>query len=203
MHTFVFSTGSQLLLFYDNNPLVTSLIFYLVLFLIIAFLLRIMGRKPAIKDHWYYLFEQGDFSSQEFYQTTMKSLEEMKIPKIRFAHSEYSEGGVLSANRDYMIVYRGSLRYIICAAPFGTAFFVSWRQSDTTDLGQKFLAAIPLFGRAFERVLFSQTYYERDTEIMFQDTIHNTVLKIVDTMALAKGVRKLTELERKPILAKR
>ena len=203
MHTLVSSTRFPLVLLYGNNYELTDLILYLVLFLIIAFILRIAGRKPAVKDHWYYLFEQGDFSSQEFYQAAMKTLEEMKIPKIRFASSPYAEGGILSANRDYMIVYRDPLRYIICAAPFGTAFFVSWRQSDTTDLGQKVLAAIPVIGRALERACFSQTYYERDTEIMFQDIIHNTVLKMVDTMALAKGVRGLTELERKPILAKR
>jgi hypothetical protein len=39
-----------------------------------------------------------------------------------------------------------------------------------------------------------------DTALMFQESVHNAVLEVVDCITAAKGIRALTEAERKPIL---
>jgi len=62
------------------------------------------------------------------------------------------------------------------------------------------LVAMPFLGSVYERLFRPETYYKMDTALMFQEAIRNSVLEVVDGLTSAKGVRALTELERKPIL---
>jgi hypothetical protein len=59
---------------------------------------------------------------------------------------------------------------------------------------------IPLVGPLYERLFQPTTYYKIDTMLMFQTAVHAAVLEVIDGMTSAKGVRALSELERKPIL---
>jgi hypothetical protein len=68
-----------------------------------------------------------------------------------------------------------------------------------TDL-QEAVIAIPFFGALYERLFKPATYYKMDTAIMFQSMVHSAVLDVIDPLLQAKGVRALTELERKPIM---
>ena len=45
------------------------------------------------------------------------------------------------------------------------------------------------------------TYYRLDTALMFQESVRAAVLEILDGAIKAKGLRALSELDRKPILA--
>ncbi len=60
--------------------------------------------------------------------------------------------------------------------------------------------AIPILGYLFERFFQPYTYYRVDTALMFQESVRSAVLEVLDGMTQAKGVRALTEAERKPIL---
>lgn len=62
------------------------------------------------------------------------------------------------------------------------------------------LLAIPFFGPLYERIFKPVTYYKMDTTLMFQSLVHAAVLEVVDQVISAKGVRALTEFERKPIM---
>jgi hypothetical protein len=62
------------------------------------------------------------------------------------------------------------------------------------------LLAIPLFGPLYERLFKPVTYYKMDTTLMFQSAVHAAVLEVVDQVTSAKGIRPLTELERKPVM---
>jgi hypothetical protein len=44
------------------------------------------------------------------------------------------------------------------------------------------------------------TYYKIDTTLMFQESVHRAVVEVIDQMTQAKGLRALSESERKPIL---
>lgn len=57
-----------------------------------------------------------------------------------------------------------------------------------------------MLGAIVERFVRPQTYYRIDTALMFQESIRRAVLEVVDGLTEAKGLRALTELERKPIL---
>lgn len=58
--------------------------------------------------------------------------------------------------------------------------------------------AMPLVGLLYERIFSPNTYYKLDTESMFQTAVHGAVMEALDGITTAKGVRPLTELERKP-----
>lgn len=63
-----------------------------------------------------------------------------------------------------------------------------------------YVLVIPVIGDFLGRWFQPYTYYRRDTALMFQESVRSAVLEVLDGMTQAKGVRALTEAERKPIL---
>lgn len=62
------------------------------------------------------------------------------------------------------------------------------------------ILVIPWIGPLYERWFRPLTYYKIDTTLMFQQAVHASVLDIVDDLTNTKGLRALSEDERKPIL---
>ena len=60
----------------------------------------------------------------------VKNLEARRVPGLEAGRFHTPEGGVLSARRIYLELRREQLVFEICAAPFGTGFFVSSRLFD-------------------------------------------------------------------------
>jgi hypothetical protein len=58
--------------------------------------------------------------------------------------------------------------------------------------------AMPYLGRLYERIFQPVTYFAVDTETMFQSVVHAAVLEVIDQWTSAKGLRSLSEGERKP-----
>jgi hypothetical protein len=56
-----------------------------------------------------------------------RELEERKVPDLEIARVEFAEGGILSAQRQYLRLRRERLVLDICSAPFGTSWFFSLR----------------------------------------------------------------------------
>jgi len=82
--------------------------------------------KPTkVASHWSTLLEGLQFSSQEFYVKVEKALQIRQVPDLKVARVDWKEGGALSARREYLRLQRERLVFDICAAPFGTGFFVS------------------------------------------------------------------------------
>jgi len=63
-----------------------------------------------------------------------------------------------------------------------------------------YLLVVPVLGALWERFFTPATYYRIDTALMFQTAVHAEVLAVIDGMTTAKGIRALSEDERKPIL---
>lgn len=78
-----------------------------------------------IISHWPKLIENLQFSSQEFYSRVEKALEDRQIPNLKVSRVDWKEGGMFSARREYLRLQRERLVFDICAASFGTSFFVS------------------------------------------------------------------------------
>ena len=78
--------------------------------------------------------------------------------------------------------------------------FVKFMNGSRQEGWDDALVAMPLVGSWYERIFRPETYYKIDTALMFQESIRNSVLEVIDGLTSAKGVRALTELERKPIL---
>ncbi len=154
-------------------------------------------RGLVVLSHWYSLIEGLDTSPMGFYKAVEEAIERRKIPDSSRSRIDYREGGVFSAKREYLRVKRLGYTFDICGAPFGTGFFVSWWLGELMGCAAA-LARIPFIGRLFGR----ETYYKVDTALMFQEAVHQAVLEVIDRMTSAKGIRALSELERKPILSK-
>ena len=227
-----------------------------------------MPKQVDAISHWHQLFENFEASSLEFYGSLENAVKARSVPELHSARIEHKEGGLASAKREYLRMHRGKHAFDICAAPFGTGFFVSWWFTEpplafailytlgflfglmiAMDIvfgigfaiglamqgyafgmllggsaallgtpallwiwgnairhgslpGESTVLAMPLIGWVYQRIFAPTTYYSMDTALMFQDAVHHAVLEVVDCMTEGKGVRALTEAERKPVLKK-
>ena len=62
--------------------------------------------------------------------------------------------------------------------------------------------ALPILGTLYEWLFEPATYYRLDSMRMFQEAVHNAVMEVIDSMTTSKGLRLLSESERKPIMHK-
>jgi hypothetical protein len=89
------------------------------------------------------LLEGMRFSSKEFYTRLEGALAERQVPDLQATRVIWKEGGMLSPGREYLRIQRERYVFDVCAAPFGTGFFVSiWCAERPLRLG--FLAWIIL-----------------------------------------------------------
>jgi hypothetical protein len=151
-------------------------------------------------SRWDHLFDGFQASSQEFYTRLEQAIASRQIPKAERMRIHWKEGGLLSAKREYLRVQRQEFIFDVCAAPFGTGFFVSWWLGELPGGCLTALIDIPLLGFLLRAFVKPITYYKIDTALMFQQTVHLSVLEVLDAMTTAKGVKALTETERKPIM---
>lgn len=241
---------------------------------------------PALDNvvaHWHKLFGNFNTSSVEFYAAVGIALRSREIPGLKVSHVRWSEGGLLSPNREYLRVTGDRYVFDMCAAPFGTGFFFSsWVTKKQPRFVLFYLAAIalvtffayrmlfavaksvlsgsgeyslrslppfvrylvypvlygggwtlwpililvpflvvvclvalvarggfkgpeealrkvPLIGWLYERVFTPETYYRIDTLQMFQSAVHTAMVETIDSVVTQKGLRGLTEDERKPV----
>ena len=153
-----------------------------------------MAKKVGvILSHWYHHIENLQDSPQRFYANFEEAIKTRELPDLKLSRTFYREGGLTSAKREYLRVTRRELIFDICAAPFGKGFFISWWLGE--PLG--FLQSFPILGALFRPV----TYFRHDTALMFQESVHAAVLEVLGATTQSKGLRALTELEKKPILS--
>lgn len=205
-----------------------------------------------VRSHWCTLIENLQASSKEFYTSVEAAIKARQVPATNQSRVDWKEGGLYSAYREYLRVSREKHVMDICAAPYGTGFFVSeWlgelRPSPigpslltivivaliyfvltslfgvmgfllsivgvvlvflfvgtliSQSSGQdwvRYALVIPVVGWLFDRLFLPPTYYRIDSALMFEEAVHQSVLDIIDGMTKAKGLRMLSESERKPI----
>jgi hypothetical protein len=236
------------------------------------------GRMPQsplenVVAHWHKLIENFQTSSKDFYTSVELALDRRRIPGLKVTRVNWSEGGVLSPNREYLRVSGDRHSFDMCAAPFGTGFFFSswvtkrkarfvllyvisfvlltaviWAvlQWLTLSMHRAFpgwvgllfgwaignpfvliplsflvvlwliaLAArgsnsgpeaavltVPIIGWLYEKLFAPETYYRIDTMLMFQSAVHAAMLEVIDGLMTEKGVRALTDDDRKPVFYK-
>ena len=84
-------------------------------------------KKTVVLDQWYVLFDNFETPSSEFYAAIEHDLTTRELTGLEISRIEYTEGGVLSAQRQYLRMRRERLVFDVCAAPFGTTWFFSCR----------------------------------------------------------------------------
>ena len=58
--------------------------------------------------------------------------------------------------------------------------------------------AMPFLGPLYGRIFLPETYFNLDTASMFQTAVHAAVLEVVDAMTKERGLRALSDEQRKP-----
>lgn len=161
-----------------------------------------MARNTAptlVISHWYNLLEGLQASPKEFYTAVEEAIRKRQVPDVKWFRADFPEGGPLSPRREYLRVTRRDHVFDICGAPFGNGFFVSWWLGELPGGCLALLLAIPLLNLIVAPFV-RMTYYKIDTALMFQECVRLSVLEVIDGMTSAKGLRALSDLERKPIL---
>jgi hypothetical protein len=80
-----------------------------------------------IADPWSQLIENISANPSDVYATIEQCVEARKVPDLEITREFWHEGGAISAQREYLRLTRERLVFEICAAPFGTGFFLSSR----------------------------------------------------------------------------
>lgn len=78
------------------------------------------------KSNWNHFFDGYQTSGADFLEAIEKGIKARNIPDIKRGRVDYQERGMFSSYREYLRAGRGRFVIDICAAPFGTGFFVSW-----------------------------------------------------------------------------
>lgn len=154
----------------------------------------------TVLSHWSQLIPGLQQSSKEFYRAVEGILTRRNLDKTVCTLVEFAEGGIFSAKREYLQVRRKEHVFHICAAPFADGFFVSSWLGHIESGFFAWLASLPLVGWLFHVFVRPLTYYKIDTALMFQSVTHGAVLEALDGLTQAKGIRALTESERKPVM---
>ena len=161
------------------------------------------AKPTTIISHWNHMIPGTSESSQNFYSAIERSIAEHNLEHTKCERVNLSEGGLLSSKREYLQLRRKEHVFHICAAPFGNGFFISWWLGEMQSGLFDSLVRIPFLGPVlglFRNVAKPMTYYRVDTALMFQSVTHGAVLSALDDMTNAKGIRTLSESERKPIM---
>lgn len=175
--------------------------YFLYIVLIIIVLVFILSKKiENYHSRWNTLIDDFNFSTQEFYQLLKEELLNNKIHGINIGQVSLNVGGPLSSQRIYLRVTWKEYQYDVCAAPFGKGFFVSWWLMYNDSIAEILISKIPFIGTRLLRKLYPITYYRIDSASMFMTYAQSSVLKVIDDITNGKGVRALTEAERKPVL---
>ncbi len=106
-------------------------------------------RKPLVLDHQATYLENFSISPGDLYRAIESEIGEKKLPDIEVSRVFFREGGLLSANREYLYVRRERFAYLVCAAPWGTSFFFSTRFTEiprTLRLWEAVIALVFLAG---------------------------------------------------------
>lgn len=88
-----------------------------------------IGRSKPI-SYWCTLFDNCEYSPQAFYALVQQNIERRQVPDLLVNCLLLHEGTMFSKRRLYHQMRRERIVVEICAAPFGSGFFISSRLFD-------------------------------------------------------------------------
>src|SRR4051794_26884911 len=85
-----------------------------------------MAKQEIVISHWYQLIEAFQASPLAFYEALEVAIKKRQVPDLETTRIDFKEGGLHTANREYLRIVRGKYAFEVCGSPFGTGFFFSW-----------------------------------------------------------------------------
>lgn len=175
---------------------------YLIKLLIFILILKFIFGKTIknVHSHWNTLIDNFKFSTKDFYELLRIELQSHGIKGMNITYARLKEGNALSSKRLYLRLEWKGFQYDICAAPFGKGFFISWWMLYKNSFWQILFSKIPFIGGWLVKKLYPETYYKIDTASMFMTYAQSSVVKVIEDITKEKGIRKLTDDQKKPIM---
>lgn len=165
-----------------------QIIVLIVLLMILFNAANSSAKVEDVRGSNHQLLNNMHFSAQEFYESVQQEVMDQQIKGVTFSRVLYSEGGILSARRQYLRIQRKEYVFDICCAPFSKGTFVSWWLGEVNVMPlRKYLVRIPIIGPWFRPR--NKTYLELDNEAMFKELIRSSFNKAVEHFSEVKGIR--------------
>ncbi|MBS1731861.1 MAG: hypothetical protein JST02_01070 [Bacteroidetes bacterium] len=183
----------------------TLVLILLIVGAIIFFTLRNTGAAPSliggnipvsnVISHWSHFFHSFNMSSVDFYGKLEEILKSHNMPNSTISRTTHKEAGMLSASREYLRIKHGDIVFDICAAPFGTDFFISWWLYESAG-AMRTVFKNTRFGNYLQARAANRTFYQVDEEDMFRSCVHECILESIEKVSEGKGFRALTTEEK-------
>jgi hypothetical protein len=155
-----------------------------------------------VLSHWSTLIENYDQSPRLFYELVARSVKKREIPNAVVSSRDLNEGGFFSSKRTYLTIsFKKDFYFAVCAAPFGTGFFISyWLLQPPDGCLATLFKPFPLLSALGIAMTRPWTYYRADTITMFQTAVHSSIMESLDILTRESNIPQLTEGERKPVM---
>src|SRR5882672_3316638 len=134
---------------------------------------------PNIISRWNHNLDGLNYSSMEYYTLVEAGIKRRNFPDVSVKRITLFQGGLFSSKREYLRVSRNDLTFDICAAPFGTCFFISWWFGERLGVLKSLIARIPYLGPFIINISKPKTYFQLDTQNMFTSAVHACVLSAI------------------------
>ncbi len=152
----------------------------------------------VIHSRWSILFDEFKFSTDEFYASVESRIKRKQIENVSCKRITLNEGGLFAGKREYLRIKKNGVAYDVCAAPYGTGFFISYWHGEIVGGIREMTSRIPIVGPLMAKARTLKTYYQHDTEGMFKLSVQNAIQEAVESISKAKGLRQLSPIEMKP-----
>lgn len=126
-------------------------------------------RKARLLDYKTRLIENFNYSPREFYLLLAKAIERREVPGLEAELTLLIESVRGSSRRLYLSVARERFVYYVCAAPFGSGFFFSWRLVDERRPA-KWYHLLAMLGFLFSLSIFI-SYFGYSTIVRFLNAL--------------------------------
>lgn len=135
------------------------------------------------------LLDHPSVSPRRFYELLELAIRNRKIPGIeRPARVTRREGGFWRHRRECLRLTQNTLTFDICAAPYGSGFYVSWRLRHTSISWIAWLLVLPAILQLIARHRGARMDYEQDNLVLFEDAVRQALQQVIKQVTLAKGV---------------
>src|SRR5580704_11760873 len=153
-----------------------------------------------ILGHWDRLASGLRLSALSFYDVVEQTIREREIEGVEIDRITWAERGVLSRLSIYLQLSFDTAVFIVSAIPMGTSTYLSWWLALSNRGIAAWLSELRFFGWMFRPLFRPLTFYRIDSLLAFEQALHAAVVESIDRLTTSKGVRRLQDAERKPIL---
>ncbi len=161
-----------------------------------------MSSTTEVLSHWSTLIEDFNTSPQAFYERVAAAVKRRKIPNATLETRTFKETHLLSAKREYLSIRcKNDFYFAVCAAPFGTGFFVSyWLLQPPDGCLVALFRPLPILSMIAQAMVKPWTYYRADTVSMFQTAVHQSIMECFDELVKGQQIKALPDAEKKPVM---